>query len=231
MRRIEIITIVALILLFLLAGCASTDQTKDIIPVESSLTEPERTDAAVTDNVTTSNELSQEVPDEKEIVTAVEIIFDFERMSTMASNQFAIWIEDEGGDLVKTIFVTDFTGARRGYRNRDTSLSHWVAKVNPEELSDTAIDAISGATPQAGKQSFVWDMTDANGVGVSDGIYRIMIEGTLYWESNVLCTAVLNTEEVTAGNLPVTIVRSEPDNTQNEDMLTNITITVLAEVK
>ena len=231
MRRIEIISVAVLLLLALLTGCVSTDQAEDFIPVESSLIQPEQTDAAVTDNVPSTNEPSQEAPDEQEIVTAVGITFDFKRMSTMASNQLAIWIEDEDGDLVKTIFVTDFSGARRGYRNRDTSLSHWVAKVNPEELSDTAIDAISGATPQVGKQSFVWDMTDANGVGVSDDIYRIMIEGTLYWESNVLCTAVLNTEEATAGNLPVTIVRSEPDNTQNEDMLTNISITVLTEVK
>ena len=125
----------------------------------------------------------------------------------------------------------DNTGARRGYRNRDTSLSYWVAKANPDDLSDTAIDAIPGATPRAGKQTFVWDMKDANGVRVSDGIYRIMLEGTLYWESNVLCTAVLNTAEPAAGDLPVTIDRSEPNNSQNEGMLTGISITVITKVK
>ena len=231
MRRIEIISIAALILLTLLTGCASTDQAEYIIPVESQFTESEQNKAAVTDNVHSSDEPLRETSDSQETATAVEVTFDFERMSTMASNQFAIWIEDENGALVKTLFVTDFTGARRGYRNRDTSLSHWVAKANPEDLSDTAIDAISGATPRAGKQTFVWDMTDANGVRVSDGIYRIMLEGTLYWESNVLCTAVLNTAEPAASDLPVTIVCSEPDNSQNEDMLTRISITVLTKVK
>ena len=231
MRRIEIIYIAALILLTLLNGCASTDRAEDNIPVESQLTESEQTEDAVIENVHSSDEPLLETSDSQETVTAVEIIFDFERMSTMASNQFAIWIEDENGDFVKTIFVTDFTGARRGYRNRDTSLSYWVAKANPDDLSDTAIDAISGATPRAGKQTFVWDMKDANGVRVSDGIYRIMLEGTLYWESNVLCTAVLNTAEPAAGDLPVTIDRSEPNNSQNEGMLTGISITVITKVK
>ena len=45
----------------------------------------------------------------------VEVNFDYKAMSGFASNQFALWVENENGDVVKTMFVTDFTGVKRGY--------------------------------------------------------------------------------------------------------------------
>lgn len=54
-----------------------------------------------------------------QIVGSVEIEFDFARMPTIASNQVAVWIEDQNGSHIKTLYVTDFTARRRGYEKRD----------------------------------------------------------------------------------------------------------------
>ena len=158
----------------------------------------------------------------------IEISFDFERMPTHASNQIAIWIEDADGELVKTILVTNFTAARRGYRNRDMAISNWVSAARPESMSDDQIDAISSATPSAGHLTYSWDLTDQNGNRVPDGIYTVYVEGTLYWESNVLFSTSLDTRETEPGELTVERMRSDPDNIENENMLKNVQIFALS---
>ena len=163
-------------------------------------------------------------------VTRVNISFDFNRQSTSASNQVAVWIEDADGQVVKTLLATNFTAARRGYRNRDMSLAVWVKAVNPENMSDAEIDAVSGATPSSGTRSYSWDMTDASGDHVPDGIYTVKVEGTLYWGSNVLYTAQINTADTMGQEeKPVSMERSEPENKQNEAMLENVRVSVISE--
>lgn len=44
-------------------------------------------------------------------VSAVSIKFDYQVMPNEASNQVAAWVENEKGKLVKTIYVSDFTGS------------------------------------------------------------------------------------------------------------------------
>ena len=161
-------------------------------------------------------------------VKEVVVSFDFTRMSTHASNQFAVWVEDADGNMVKTIFVPDFTAARRGYRLREDAVPSWVSAANPDAMTDQEIDAISSATPRAGAQQFTWDMTDAKGNPVPDGVYKIMVEGTLYWSSTVLYTAELDSATAAAGELPVTERRSEPDNKENEGMIQSVHVTMIA---
>lgn len=150
-------------------------------------------------------------------------------MSTHASNQFAVWIENADGEVVKTLFVTNFTAARRGYRNREDAVSSWVSAANPDAMTDAEIDAISGATPSAGTQNFAWDMTADDGSRVPDGVYKVMVEGTLFWSSSVLYAAELDTANVTAGELSVSETRSEPDNRDNENMLANVRVSVMVD--
>ena len=162
-----------------------------------------------------------------ETIEKVVVSFDFTRMSTHASNQFAVWVEDADGNMVRTLFVPDFTAARRGYRMREDAVPSWVGAANPDAMNDQEIDAISSATPRAGSQQYTWDMTDAKGNPVPDGVYKIMVEGTLYWSSTVLYTAELDTAMTAAGELPVTERRSEPDNRENEGMIHSVHVTVM----
>ena len=216
-------------LLSMLCGCGSstviTEPTQEAVataePAAVPTAEPET--AAPTE---TAAPEATDAPDYTEapstVVSAVEVSFDFTRMSTHASNQIAIWIEDESGHIVKTVFVTDFTAGRRGYENREDALVHWVEAADPSGMSDTEVDAVSGPTPQAGHVTYVWDITDDAGNRVADGVYRIIIEGTLYWSSNVLYTAEIDLSNATEGTLEFSVTRSEPENTQNDSMLGNV---------
>ena len=158
--------------------------------------------------------------------TEVLISFDFQRQSTMASNQIALWVEDEEGHAVRTLLATSFTAGRRGYRNRDMSLAAWVASSQPEALSQNELDAISSATPSSGHLEYLWDLTDDQGNPVPEGFYRIRLEGTLFWESAVLYTAEIKTGEEVPGSLQIEMERNRPDNHENETMIENVTMII-----
>jgi hypothetical protein len=102
--------------------------------------------------------------------------FDFNSTSTSASNQYAIWIEDSKGNLVKTLYASDFT-VHGGYRYRPDSLKFWVRKSNLASMSDSKVDAVSGATPRAGQQTYIWDCKDDQGNIVPNGEYNFYLEG------------------------------------------------------
>lgn len=59
------------------------------------------------------------------------ISFDFQR-GGIASSQYAIWIENEEGKLVRTLYATSFT-AKGGYEYRRDAIPFWVGKVCPEK--------------------------------------------------------------------------------------------------
>ena len=122
---------------------------------------------------------------QKQENTILEIKVDYEKQPGHASNQYAAWIENEEGTLVKTLFVTSYT-AEGGYKPRPACVPLWVKKANPENLTIEEVDAFSGATPQSGLQTYIWDLTDNNGAPVSKGAYTIIVEGTLYGDSEVI---------------------------------------------
>jgi hypothetical protein len=156
----------------------------------------------------------------------VEVDFDYKAMSGFASNQFALWVENADSEVVKTLFVTDFTGVKRGYKKREQSLNNWVAVAKPVQMSDAEIDAISGATPKSGVQHFVWDLTDNQGKKVPTGKYLIKLEATLYQGSNVIYTGAVDSDNPTQGELEVKIERSEPTNNKNASMIQNVKISI-----
>ena len=227
-------------LLLGLSGCAteapSATGSPDLVIANAEISEEPELVAAATETQQPDEGQNEEAEEpviaapaeddgeEHPALGGVEISFDFTRMSTHASNQLAIWVEDVDGRLVRTVLVTNFTAARRGYRNRDMALLHWVSAAEPEGMSDGQIDAISSATPSAGRLVYFWDLTDQNGDRVPDGVYTVYLEGTLYWESNVLFSAVIETQATEPGELSVEMLRSEPDNSENENMLKNVRI-------
>ena len=160
--------------------------------------------------------------------SGIEITFTYQRGTTIASNQLAVWIEDEEGTMVKTLLVTDFTAGRRGYRNRTMSLPVWVASADPESMTNQEIDVLSAATPRPGELVYVWDFTNETGEKVSEGIYTIHVEGTFYWESDVLYSAVIDTAQV-AEEIAVKMERTAPDTHENENMITEVTVKAVSD--
>ena len=156
----------------------------------------------------------------------IEISFSYQSASTMASNQIAVWVENEEGSAVKNLLVTDFTAGRRGYRNRDMALPAWVEAYDPETMTDEEIDALSSATPGQGQLAYVWDFTNDLGEQVPEGVYSVHVEGTLFWESDVLYTAKIDTAHL-EDEITVEMERTAPDSHDNENMITDVRVSAI----
>ena len=118
------------------------------------------------------------------------INFDYEKISGWATNQFAVWIEDMDGNYINTLYATKWT-ANGGYKSRPDSIKTWVEKSGIDSMQKSEVDAISGATPKAGKLSYSWDLTDSNGDTVPQGEYMFFVEGTLRWQNYVIYSGVI----------------------------------------
>ena len=129
----------------------------------------------------------------------VTITFEFVRQTGPASNQYAVWIEDADGRLVKSLYASRWT-ADGGYRTRPDSIALWAEIAGLASMPKPEVDAVSGATPQTGIQTHTWDLTDGNGDIVSPGEYIIYVEGTLRWKNYVLYSGVIE-----LGSTPVTV--------------------------
>lgn len=118
------------------------------------------------------------------------ISFDFVKQSGYASNQFAVWVEDTDGTLVKTLYATRFT-AKGGYKKRPESIPVWAEKSGLASMPKSEIDAITGATPKSGTLTYTWDLTGTDGGAVPPGEYRFCVEGNLRWKNRVLHIGVI----------------------------------------
>ena len=118
------------------------------------------------------------------------ISFDYEKQSGSASNQYAVWIEGMDGKFIKTLFATKWT-ADGGYKTRPDSIALWAERSGLASMKKPETDAVSGATPKSGVQSYLWDLTDAEGEAVPPGKYMFFVEGTLRWKNFVLYSGVI----------------------------------------
>lgn len=124
-------------------------------------------------------------PVEVQTAGTVAIGFDYTKREGYSSNQYAIWIEDEKGDLVKTVCATQFT-AQGGYEKRAESIPMWVEKSGISTYDQEQVDAITTATPNTGKVMYLWDCKNEKGEQVPSGVYTFFVEGTIYKKSGVL---------------------------------------------
>ncbi len=162
--------------------------------------------------------------------SALEVSFNYQRQAGPGSNQYAVWIENEKGEFVKTLFVTSYTTkgrsrggepAKRGYIVRPACVPVWVKDSKTEEKTDVQLDAVTGATPQAGGiQTFTWDFTDEQGKAVPHGIYKVKIEATLIFDSDIVYTGTFSTKDKPS-NITLTSELTKPDE-QHKDMVTDV---------
>ena len=140
----------------------------------------------------------------------VAIAFDYQRQGGIASNQFAVWIEDASGALVKTLYATRFT-ATGGWQKRPACLLQWVAAAQPDTLASHEVD------------HYVWGGRDQNGNRLPAGTYRYVVEGNLRWDNRVVYS-----DEIELGG-PLQTSRPQPeysgDAEQERGMITNVVAT------
>ena len=161
---------------------------------------------------------------------SLEVSFNYQRQNGPGSNQYAVWIENENGEVVKTLFVTSFTTKgrtrgneqpMRGYIKRPACVPTWVKAARANDLSDQQLDAITGATPQTnGTQTFTWDFTDQQGKTVRKGTYKIFVEATLFNASTITYSGSFSTQDK-VGKIALTSALTEPDE-NHKDMVTDV---------
>lgn len=152
----------------------------------------------------------------------VQINFDYTRREGFASNQIAVWVEDSSGNYIKTIYITDFTGKREGWKKRSQSLSNWQKKANAVKMNQAEIDSVSKATPKDGNVNIIWDCKDNNGKLVKDGNYKIVVEATIYQDNNVLYTAQINIGN--SANSQVAIPQYSKAKAKDIDIIKNVKV-------
>lgn len=163
-------------------------------------------------------------------VKSLEISFDYKHQAGPGSNQYAVWIENEKGDVVKTLFVTSYTTKgrtrpgeepMRGYVKRPACVPTWVNASKAAEQTDQQLDAITGATPQVdGTQIFTWDFTDQEGKVVPKGTYKVFVEATLIFDSDIIYSGTFSTKDK-PGVIALSSTLTKPDET-HKDMVTNV---------
>ena len=86
---------------------------------------------------------------------SLEVSFNYQKQAGPGSNQYAVWIENEKGEVVKTLFVTSFTTKgrvrgneqpMRGYVKRPNCVPTWVktVKANDQVSRDGGSHVLSG---------------------------------------------------------------------------------------
>ena len=161
---------------------------------------------------------------------ALEVSFNYQRQAGPGSNQYAVWIENEKGEVVKTLFVTSYTTKgrarggeqpKRGYIVRPACVPTWVKTVKADEKTDQQLDAVTGATPQAGgTQTFTWDFTDEQGKAVQQGDYKVVVEATLFFDSVIIYSGTFSTKDK-EGDIKLTSTLTKGDE-QHKNMVTNV---------
>ncbi len=155
----------------------------------------------------------------------LEVSFEYVKQRTIASNQFALWIEDAEGNLVKTIYVTRFTG-RGGYERRPDCLPTWVGKANPSSWPETMMATIATATPSGGLRVYTWDGRDEAGNLVAPGEYRFFLEANLYWANRVLYSASFHYGGESQEEIPLSVWYSGDD--ARREMIRNLRVRYIA---
>lgn len=163
-------------------------------------------------------------------VQSLEVSFNYQKQAGPGSNQYAVWIENDKGEVVKTLFVTSYTTKgrtradeepMRGYVKRPNCVPTWVKASKASEKSDQQLDAFTGATPQAGgMQTFVWDFTDQQGKAVPQGTYKVLVEATLYQASDIIYSGSFSTKDK-SGAVVLTSTLTQPDE-KHQDMITDV---------
>lgn len=88
--------------------------------------------------------------------------------------QTAVWIQDQAGNFVKTIYVSGFSGFAR---EKQIDLPIYADK---SKFAD--VDAVTGASINIGHHLYQWDLKNVKGQSVKNGAYVVCVEVS-FWPS------------------------------------------------
>lgn len=136
---------------------------------------------------------SAETPDEQSqsetpqpSLGQLRVGFNFTPLDQKSSNQVVVWIEDQNGTYIDTVYVTRFTSAG-GLLKRPNSLPTWVQKSRWDPNDVERVHAVTQATPtQKGPLAVAWDCTDEKGQPVPAGNYVYLVETNIDGENRII---------------------------------------------
>jgi hypothetical protein len=99
-----------------------------------------------------------------------------------ASRFTAIWLENEKGELVKTLFVSNEL-AQGAFTVEGDICPDWGKKAHWEKASQAQVDAVSGPTPSAGSGSLSFDLKKQ---GILPGVYFYCMQVHIHENYNIL---------------------------------------------
>jgi tetratricopeptide (TPR) repeat protein len=86
--------------------------------------------------------------------------------------QTAVWVETDKGALVKTLYISGFSGHAKQVQV--------VLPVYAAETGYADVDAVTGASIDVGNHIYTWDLKDSAGKQVAPGRYTVKVEVT-HW--------------------------------------------------
>ena len=99
-----------------------------------------------------------------------------------ASRFTAVWLENEGGELVKTLFVSSEL-AQGAFTVEGDICPDWIKKSHWEKASQAEVDAVSGPTPTVGSGSLSFDLKKH---GILPGVYFFCMQIHIHDNYNIL---------------------------------------------
>ncbi|MBN2104697.1 DUF2271 domain-containing protein [bacterium] len=112
--------------------------------------------------------------------------------------QTAVWIKDEAGNFVKTIYVSGFAGHAR---EKQVNLPQWGKATGFET------DGTTSASIDWGTHTYVWDLTNHEGKRVKKGAYTVWLEVS-WWPTYQY--ALTNVEIEVSKKETKVVTRKEP---------------------
>lgn len=149
------------------------------------------------------------------------LVYTYRPKASAWANQQAAWIENDRGQVVRTLLATRFT-TQGGYRKRSMSIPVWVQRSGLAQMKSAQVDAVTGATPKAGEQRLVWDGKDDSGRPLPDGTYRVFLEATLYKYSDLLVQGSFIKGGTDQNVKMEARLEREPEQAENRDMVSNV---------
>jgi hypothetical protein len=88
--------------------------------------------------------------------------------------QTAVWIQNQAGNFIKTVYVSGFSSFAR---EKQIDLPVYADK---SKFAD--VDAVTGASIDLGHHLYQWDLKDIKGQPVKNGAYVVCVEVS-FWPS------------------------------------------------
>jgi hypothetical protein len=112
----------------------------------------------------------------------LEVSFAFKKASGMVpSYQIAVWLEDESGKYVKTLFLSEYLSA--GGYGLDYVCPDWVKQAQWDKAPESEYDAVTRPTPKVGSTTLKFDALKR---GIVPGKYRFCLQVHLVGKLNIL---------------------------------------------